>query len=143
MSYSVIMPSVVIRPTLFPLISTNHRLPSGPAVIAIGSLYGVGTVNSVRVPPVFICPFLFAACASENQRLPSGPAAIDPGALPAGTGYSVMVPAAASTSRPAPGMSGAATVMASAATIPHRRVVPIAPPLDDAPPTHSAPWAIG
>ena len=50
--YSVMAPPVVIRPILFPWFSVNHRLPSGPAAIPIGSLSAVGRGYSVMAPPV-------------------------------------------------------------------------------------------
>src|SRR5262245_5193491 len=43
MGYSaVITPEVVIRPILFPVVSTNHSAPSGPATMPWGRLAGVG-----------------------------------------------------------------------------------------------------
>ena len=35
-------PAVVIRPILLPPFSVNQRLPSGPAVMPVGSLLAVG-----------------------------------------------------------------------------------------------------
>src|ERR1700758_4942394 len=72
---SVITPAVVIRPILLPAFSTNHRLPSGPAVIPSGDALAVGIGYSVIVPDVVMRPILFAD-RSVNQRAPSGPAAI-------------------------------------------------------------------
>src|SRR5207302_1222532 len=69
---SVMVPSDVIRPTLFPFCSVNHRLPSIPAAIDPGWLPAVGTANSVSVPAVVILPILFPS-NSVNQRFPSGP----------------------------------------------------------------------
>src|SRR6266704_3316294 len=41
-----------MRPIWFPKFSVNHRLPSGPAAMAKGSLLAVGVENSVMVPTV-------------------------------------------------------------------------------------------
>src|SRR5215472_8277458 len=68
---SVIMPAVVIRPILFPSISVNQILPSGPATMPPGPDAAVGTGNSVTVPEGVIRPVLFAPC-SVNQRSPPG-----------------------------------------------------------------------
>src|SRR6266852_3045381 len=49
---AVELPPVVMRPMLFPKDKVNHRLPSGPAVMPIGSPLPVGVGNSVMVPTV-------------------------------------------------------------------------------------------
>src|SRR5215472_18922454 len=64
------VPLGVMRPTLFTLCSTNHKLPSGPAVMATGIEFGVGMANRVRAPVVVNRPILLPV---QNQRLPSGP----------------------------------------------------------------------
>ena len=69
---SEIVPEVVIRPTLLLLVSPNHRLPSGPAVMPIGRAELVGMVNSFSVPEVVNRPILLPIY-SVNHRLPSGP----------------------------------------------------------------------
>src|SRR5439155_1399028 len=75
-----------------PLPSVNHRLPSGPAAIAPGSLWGVGTGNSVNTPDVLTRPIL-SSLSSANHRFPSGPAAMPTGPLKGvGTGSSVNTP---------------------------------------------------
>src|SRR5438309_1757124 len=82
-----------MRPILLPPkpASVNHSAPSGPAVIPNGSLAGVGTRYSLRLPEVVMRPSLLAL-ASVNQSAPSGPAVIPNGSLAAvGTGNSVMV----------------------------------------------------
>src|SRR5215468_2090795 len=79
---SVMTPAVVIRPTRFPSVSVNHRLPSGPGAIVPGLLRGVGIGNSVRTPAEVIRP-IWLPSDSTNQRLPSGPAVIPSGSLPA------------------------------------------------------------
>jgi hypothetical protein len=82
----------VIRQMLLPdYNSVNQRLPSGPAVIAQGDLYTVGTENSVTAPSGVICPMWLetpsgrvgsgVAAPSANQRFPSGPAVIEAGWL--------------------------------------------------------------
>ena len=43
---SLIAPLGEMRPILFPASSVNQRLPSGPAVMAMGALLAVGTANS-------------------------------------------------------------------------------------------------
>src|SRR6267143_1645133 len=81
----------LILPT-FVAFSVNHMLPSGPAVIASGTLRLVGIGNSVITPAVVILPTLFPA-DSANHRLPSGSAVIPIGTLPAvGIGNSVITP---------------------------------------------------
>src|SRR5262245_56329582 len=47
MGYSVVSPPVVIAPILFPEISQNQILPSGPEAMPPGKLAAVGTSNSV------------------------------------------------------------------------------------------------
>src|SRR5215467_9852404 len=73
MGNSVIVPLGVMRPILLPSSSANQRLPSGPAVMAIGVPGEVGMGNSVIVPLGVMRPILLPSC-SANQRLPSGPA---------------------------------------------------------------------
>src|ERR1039458_9037805 len=82
-----------MRPILLPWNSVNHRAPSGPASITMGTAAGVGTRYSVIAPPRVMRPILLPAC-SVNQRAPSGPTVILPGRLLGlGRGYSVMAPA--------------------------------------------------
>src|SRR5689334_2172791 len=50
MGNSVKRPSVVMRQMLLPLISANQRLPSGPAVMPVGTLLALGMGNAVMVP---------------------------------------------------------------------------------------------
>jgi hypothetical protein len=45
----VITPVVVMRPILLAPLSVNHRAPSGPTVMPLGKLPGVGIGNSVMV----------------------------------------------------------------------------------------------
>src|SRR5437764_3869202 len=72
MANSVTVPVGVTRPILLPLFSTNHKLPSGPAVMAYGPLEPVGMANSVIVPEGVIRAILFAP-TSVNHTFPSGP----------------------------------------------------------------------
>src|SRR6266567_296553 len=60
--YSVTVPSIAIRPMLFPACSVNHTAPSGPVVSSRGSLYGVGIRN---VP----CPAARAEGATTISRI--------------------------------------------------------------------------
>src|SRR6516162_6535781 len=92
----VMAPLVVMRP-IWPA-SVNHRLPSGPTVMKLGTVAPVGRGNSVMLPLVVMRPILPALC-SANHRLPSGPAVIPKGPLlcvllpcPVLTLNSVMVP---------------------------------------------------
>src|SRR5260370_29894792 len=62
----------VMRPIRLPVNSVNHTLPSGPAVIALCSLFAVGAGNSVTTPAVVIGPMPFAW--SADRGLPPGPA---------------------------------------------------------------------
>src|SRR5205823_3889108 len=99
MRNSVTTPLGVMRPILFgPLLSSaNQTLPSGPAVISLGLLLGVGTGKDLTEPLVVIRPILFAL-NSVNQRLPSGPDVIAR-ALPLrwGSGNSWILSASAKT----------------------------------------------
>src|SRR5260370_41690499 len=54
--------------------SVNHRLPSGPVVMAKGKLGAGGTKieNSVIIPPVVMRPILLPKY-SVNHSAPSGP----------------------------------------------------------------------
>jgi len=69
---SVAIPDVVILPIFPGPCSTNHMLPSGPAVIPANKARAVGAANSVMDPAVVIRPML-AALGSVNQIAPSGP----------------------------------------------------------------------
>ena len=66
----MICPLGVMRPISVP--SVNHRLPSGPAVIA-SELLPFGSGNSVICPLGVMRPI---SVPSVNHRLPSGPAVI-------------------------------------------------------------------
>src|SRR6266498_103984 len=65
------IPSGVSRPITPVLNSVNHMLPSGPAVIPVTPLSGVGSANSVNAPPGAMRPILFAL-DSTNHRFRSG-----------------------------------------------------------------------
>ncbi len=89
----MITPSVVIFPILFPSVSVNQRLPSGPVAMPSGWPGAVGIGNSVITPAVVMRPILLPSC-SVNQMLPSGPTVMVSGRLAAvGTGNSVKTPA--------------------------------------------------
>lgn len=79
---------------MFPAFSANHRLPSGPKVIASGEARGVGIpYSAVKTPSVSIRPILLACCV--NHKAPSGPATIPRGPLlPSGRGNTSMLPQA-------------------------------------------------
>src|SRR5262249_44909145 len=73
--------------------STNHKLPSGPVVMAPAEMPGVG--NSVTWPAGVMRPTV-PATGSVNQRLPSGPPVMAvaprlPPKLSGGRGNSVRV----------------------------------------------------
>src|SRR5215471_851729 len=86
-----------MRPMLkFVLTSTNQRLPSAPAVIVMGLLFGIVSGNGVTVPVVVIFattrvpkPPESATGTCVSQRSPPGPAVKYQGAS---TGNSVMAP---------------------------------------------------
>src|SRR2546427_2874200 len=63
--------------------SVNQRFPSGPVVIPLGPLPGVGIANSASIAPAGLIWPIWLPTSSVNQRLPSGPAAMLAGALPA------------------------------------------------------------
>src|SRR5262245_37465904 len=87
--YSTMEPARVARPIL-PVVSVNHRLPSGPEVMPWGSTKGVGMGYSVMAPWGVIRPMLLPK-VSVNHRLPSGPVVIPLGELPTvGMAYSVI-----------------------------------------------------
>ena len=87
MAYSMMVPAVVIRPILPPF-SVNESAPSGPAVIPVGPLFGVGKGYSVKLPDVVTRPILLPL-SSVNHSAPSGPAVISSGSSlrPVGSGY--------------------------------------------------------
>src|SRR6266508_153531 len=94
--YSVIAPSVVMRPTAPRLgcPSANHRAPSGPTVMSWGPLFAVGRANSVKTPDVVTRP-IFDAAVSTNHMFPSGPATMRSAPLSGvGIGYMLKCPAA-------------------------------------------------
>src|SRR5438477_12597778 len=91
---TVITPAVVIRPTV-PAASlfTNHKLPSGPLVIAVGALLAeivCGIGYSWITPAVVIFPMALFPW-SVNQRFPSGPATIPNAKLKSDNGKVVTV----------------------------------------------------
>src|SRR5882757_8755476 len=70
------------RPIRSPIVSVNHTLPSGPAVIPWSLLWAlIPLLNSVTVPLGVIRPIRWWS-SSVNHRLPSEPAAIPSGSLP-------------------------------------------------------------
>src|SRR5438874_572241 len=76
----------------FGLFSVNQTLPSGPAVMPIGLLKGVGIANSVIAPAGVMRPIRLASY-SRNQTLPSGPPVIAIAGLDVGgNGNSVTTP---------------------------------------------------
>src|SRR5262245_9939994 len=64
------------------MLAVNHRLPSGPAVIATGWENWSGRANSVTWPAGVIRPTTPPRKLPTNQRLPSGPAVIAPAGFP-------------------------------------------------------------
>jgi hypothetical protein len=71
---SLMLPAVVIRPTLLPPPSTKQRLPSGPAVTPCALLLAVGRVVSAMAPTAMLKSIVSApglllassvACRSE------------------------------------------------------------------------------
>src|SRR6266446_4144099 len=99
--YSVIVPSVVIRPIALFEVSVNHSAPSGPAVMPPGeppkpARRTAGTVNSSRPPSVAIRPTSPGLpptppnSGTVNHSAPSGPTVIL--RTPAGAENSVMSP---------------------------------------------------
>src|SRR5450631_829426 len=89
MGNSVITPSRVIRPTrlpstarpsMRPLSSRNHILPSAPAVISPGPRLGPVSGNSVMTP-FGVMRTILPALNAQDQTLPSGPVASARGPL--------------------------------------------------------------
>ena len=81
---SLIWPSGVMRPIApgSPL-RVNQRLPSGPATMSVGAMFGVRPMLfSVITPSGVMRPMRPGLADSVNQRLPSSPAAIALGMLP-------------------------------------------------------------
>src|SRR5437867_2961081 len=78
-----------MRPTLPAMLSAHHRLPSGPAAIALGFAL---TGYSVTAPAVVMRPIL--AAFSLNHRFPSGPRVMWSGVM-LGSEYSATEPAGA------------------------------------------------
>src|SRR5262249_19385769 len=48
--YSVMAPFIVMRPILLALDSVNHSAPSGPEMISVAPLFGVGIGKMVTAP---------------------------------------------------------------------------------------------
>jgi len=57
-------PQGAARPILPVPLSTNHRAPSGPAVMAEGNAIGDGTGTSITSPEGVILPMAFAVCST-------------------------------------------------------------------------------
>src|ERR1019366_4434674 len=76
---SVIVPAGVMRPILPPADSVNHRLPSEPAAIAIGTDPLVGIVNFVGVSGA--SALASPPQASARPTITATPAARRPGQL--------------------------------------------------------------
>ena len=94
-TYSVTTPRGVIRATLRPFGSVNHRFPSGPAVTpCVGEL--TPAVNAEIIPLKVLRPTPSGLPVAANQRFPSGPAVIALGARSlVGISSSLIVGAAA------------------------------------------------
>src|SRR2546430_205251 len=73
--------------------SPNHRAPSEPVVMPVGSELAVGIGNSVTAPLAVIRPILLPF-SSVNHKAPSGPFVIPIGSgnAEAAMGYSLKVP---------------------------------------------------
>jgi hypothetical protein len=76
---------------LLPVDSVNQSAPSGPVVMMLGVLFGVGITYSVIAPAVVMRPILFCD-GSVNHNAPSGPATIPLEPVPEAIGYRVIVP---------------------------------------------------
>ena len=63
------VPLGVMRPILFPAVSVNQRLPSGPAVIAIGPPPAVGMENSVMLPLGVMRPIWFIGLSEPEVAI--------------------------------------------------------------------------
>src|SRR5438128_5165167 len=74
------VPSVVIRPILFPVHSVNQMAPSGPASMPSGWAWVVGTGYSEMVPGAVIRPML-PAWNSVSHTIPPAPTATSSGWL--------------------------------------------------------------
>ncbi len=125
----MITPSVVTRPILPLSVSVNQSAPSGPAVIALGSLSELRPlVNSVITPSVVIRP-MTAGLLPTNQRFPSGPAVMShgsPGVRP--TSNSVPRPPGDTRAiAPSPPASATQTLPSGPAVMP-RGAPPRSPP---------------
>src|SRR6516225_11890709 len=78
---TVSAPPGVRRPILSAKNSVNHKLPSGPATMPIGSQPVLGCGNSVKLPAGVMRP-IWATAFSANQKLPSGPRVTPRGPAP-------------------------------------------------------------
>src|SRR5262249_48041300 len=61
------------------LLVVNHRLPSGPAVMALGSSTPTDVPSNESIRPSGVMRPIRLLPGLENQRLPSGPGTIAPG----------------------------------------------------------------
>src|SRR5262249_30094153 len=73
---SVITPSCVIRPTLFPEHPVHQRYPSGPLTMSVGRLWVGPEIGNSRIRPMVVILPIRPAPDSVNQRLPSAPSAM-------------------------------------------------------------------
>src|SRR6185312_4004045 len=72
-SNSVISPSTVIRPTLWPAYSVNQRWPSCPVIMPTGWQSRRGNGNARNIPVETSMRQIWPAPLSQNQSPPSGP----------------------------------------------------------------------
>src|SRR6266851_49342 len=89
--YSVTTPAGVMRPMLLPVVSANHKFPSGPSAMSPGALPVPGIGKSLDWPVMVMVPIRFAI-GSVNHMLPSGPLMMPPVCAPCGAPYSVYPP---------------------------------------------------
>src|ERR1700674_4507682 len=72
---SEIVPPVSIRPIFLAVVSVNHRLPSGPAVMPASPAAGVETSKVDTCRSGKVTWLIVLAVWLTDQRLPSGPVA--------------------------------------------------------------------
>src|SRR5437867_13454801 len=81
---------------MFSNLLTNHRLPSGAVVIAMGSFGPVTGPNILKFPASSIRP-IWSAMPSQNQSAPSGPSVMSVGRPLDGIEKKVMIAVAGSS----------------------------------------------
>ena len=94
-------PAGVMRPSLLLSTSVNHRLPSGPAVIACGLVPSGSSCRTMAPVDGSMRAIAFFAPVSVNHTPPSEPVTMSPGVWSRAVGNSVIAPVGVMRATPA------------------------------------------